>query len=119
MGFSKKATITRSGQSYSWSGEKNYKIYDSEFESELKEQTNKFYKEKAIEWSDQYNCYEYIKKISNHLDKEEYNADLYLLSKTKQKIIDITLLNTVELQAEALTKKESGCQYMLSERKAE
>jgi len=119
MGYSKKATINKSGTTYRWSGEKNYKIYDKEFENELKDQTNKFYKEKAVEWSDEYNCYDYIKKISNHLEKEEQNADLYLLSKTKQQIIDITLLNTVELQAEALTKKETGCHYMLRERKVD
>jgi hypothetical protein len=52
MGFSKKAKINKNGQTYSWSGEENYKIYDNEFETELKEQTNKFYKEKAVEWSD-------------------------------------------------------------------
>ena len=71
MGYSKKANINKNGSSYRWSGEKNYKIYDLEFENILKEETDKFYRDKAIEWSDKYNCYEYIEKINNHLDKEE------------------------------------------------
>ena len=51
---------------------------------------------KAATWSDQYNCYEYIRKISQHLIKEETNADNFLQPETKGKILDIVLKNTVE-----------------------
>ena len=66
-----------------------------------------------------YSCHEYIMKVSEHLKKEEDNADNFLQPETKQKMIDITLREVVENQAEALTNMASGCEFMFNERKVE
>ena len=66
-----------------------------------------------------FSCFEYIKKVSEHLKKEEENADFFLQHDTKPRIIQIVLKVAVEDKAEALTLKESGCEYMFNERKIE
>ena len=79
MGYTKKIGIQKlEGGNYIWKGEKNLTVYDREFEKHLRDQTNEFYMKKAATWSDQYNCSEYINKISKHLSKEESNADNFL-----------------------------------------
>ena len=52
-----------------------------------------------------------------HLKKEEENADFFLQEQSKQKIIHIVLTEAVENQAQALTLKETGCEYMFDQRK--
>ena len=64
-----------------------------------------------------YSCSEYIQKVSVHLKKEEDNADYFLQDQTKQLVIDLLLSEAVEKQAESLTQKESGCNYMFTEKK--
>ena len=65
MGFAKKIGIQKlESGNYIWKGERNLKVYDTSFEKYLREQTNEFYMRKAATWSDQYNCYDYIRKIS-------------------------------------------------------
>lgn len=98
MGFEKKTTIKKidgSGE-FHWVGEKYLLLYDQGFEQYLMEATNDFYLKKAEIWSDQFNCFEYIQKISAHLTKEEQNADYFLQPETKPKILAITLTNCVE-----------------------
>ena len=64
-------------------------------------------------------CFEYIKKVSEHLKKEEDNADYFLQHDTKDRILKIVLKVAVEDKAEVLTQKESGCEYMFNERKVD
>ena len=64
-----------------------------------------------------YSCSEYIQKVSFHLKKEEDNADYFLQDQSKQLVIDILLKEAVEMQAESLTSKETGCMYMFTEKK--
>jgi len=119
MGFEKQTVIKKPQGSNElvWMGEKNLLLYDQEFESHLKTATTEFYKQKAEEWASMYSCHEYILKVNQHLRKEEENADMFLQPETKQRIVEITLREVVENQAEQLTLKESGCEYMFNERK--
>lgn len=64
-------------------------------------------------------CNEYIVKISEHIRKEEDNADFFFQSETKAKILEITLKEAVENRAEELTLKDTGCKYMFNEKKTE
>ena len=64
-----------------------------------------------------YSCSEYIQKVSFHLKKEEDNADYFLQDQSKQLVLDILLKEAVEMQAESLTSKETGCMYMFTEKK--
>lgn len=64
-----------------------------------------------------YSCSEYIQKVSFHLKKEEDNADYFLQDQSKQLVIEILLREAVEMQAESLTSKETGCMYMFTEKK--
>lgn len=120
MGFEQKTQIQKSPTSeLFWTGQKNLQRYDEQFEKYLKEETEHFYKQKSEQWNNMYSCFEYIKKVSEHLKKEEDNADFFLQHDTKPRILQIVLKVAVEDKAEALTMKESGCEYMFNERKIE
>ena len=98
-----------------WVGEKNLIMYDTEFENHLKQATTEFYRKKSEIWHTTFSCYQYILKVSDHLKKEEDNAEYFLQPESKKKILDITLEECVEKQAEALTLMESGCEFMFNE----
>jgi hypothetical protein len=118
MSFEKKISIKRhENGEMQWLGEKNLLGYDQDFEAHLKLATTEFYKKKAEIWSNTLSCNEYIIKVSNHIAKEEENADFFLQPESKLKIVNITLKETVQDKAEQLTQKESGCEYMFIERK--
>ena len=72
---------------------------------------------KAQLWYNTLSCHEYIVKVSEHLQKEETNADFYLQEQTKPKIINIVLTQCVENKAEDLSNMEMGCEYMFNNRK--
>lgn len=91
--------------------------YDVEFEAFLLKATTEFYKKQSDVWSSTMSASEYIQKISFHLKKEEDNADYFLQEQSKSKVVDILLKEAVEKQAETLTQKDTGCQYMFTENK--
>lgn len=119
MGFEKLAEIRKPQGSHTiqWFGEKNLEKYDTEFEKYLKESTTEFYRKSAELWRNTFSCEDYIRKVAQHLLKEERNADDFLQEQTKSRIIDIVLKEAVENQAEQLTLKETGCEYMFNQRK--
>jgi len=57
--------------------------------------------------------------VSQHLKKEEDNADIFLQQESKIKILDIVEKELVENKAQELTMKESGCEYMFNESKTD
>ena len=116
MGYEKKAQIKKNDNgTFLWLGEKNLLMYDQEFESHLKLATTEFYAQRAANWLTTFSCYQYILKVSDHLKKEEDNAEYFLQPESKKKILDLTLQKCVEERAEELTKMESGCEYMFNE----
>ena len=120
MGFEKRTVIKReegSSQPIRWTGEKNLMKYDVEFEAYLLKATTEFYRKQSDVWSSTMSASEYIQKISFHLKKEEDNADYFLQEQSKSKVVDILLKEAVENQAETLTQKDTGCQYMFTENK--
>jgi len=87
------------------------------FEKQFLETSTQFYKTKASSWHDQFSCYEYVMKITNHLDKELKNSDAFLQEQSKEKIKQIVLEECVVAKADSLTDKDSGCKFMFNERK--
>lgn len=92
-------------------------IYDDRFEKQLLEQTTSFYKKKADIWFDQFNCFEYIKKIHHHLRKEDTNSEKFLQDQSKIKVRRIVLHECIEEKASDLVSKDTGCTFMFNERK--
>lgn len=102
MGLESKLAIKKfEGQtSFTWIGEKNLQLYDNKFEKILLDNTKEFFAKKSKIWFQTLSCYEYILKISQHLEKEEKNADYFLQEQTKSKITKIFLAETIENWAE-------------------
>ena len=61
-----------------WVGDKNLARYDDEFEKFFQQNSTEFFAAKATTWFSSLNCYEYVVKVSDNLQKEENNADYYL-----------------------------------------
>ena len=80
---------------------------------------HKYYKGKADTWYNVYNCFEYINHISKQLEKEEQNADYFLLAESKGRIVDIIVEETIQEKAKALSTSESGCLFMFIAKKNE
>jgi hypothetical protein len=102
MGYETKIKLMKEGDVIRWHGERNLKLYDSKFEEQLKIETQKFYSHKANEWSQNFSCYEYIIKVSEHLRKEEENCDFYLQESSKPKIIGIIERELIENKAQVV-----------------
>jgi hypothetical protein len=102
MGYEKKTILKKLEGSGAlvWVGEKNLLKYDNEFEAHLKSNTTEYFRKKSELWQQSLSCYEYILKVTEHLKKEESNADYFLQPETKERIVNIVLQEVVENQAE-------------------
>ena len=101
MGYGgKELTIKKIESDIRWVGAKNLILYDDYFEKPLMKATETFYAEKAKIWSRDNSCNEYIRKVADHLNKEEKNCDFMLQFETKAKIIHIIQTELIEKQAE-------------------
>lgn len=80
MGFDQKVVIKKfeGANDLHWVGDKNLAKYDDEFEKFFQSNSTEFFAQKAQIWFAELNCYEYIVKVNDHLEKEEANADYYL-----------------------------------------
>lgn len=104
-------------QGFAWQGDKNLTVYDEEFEATFLERTVAEYKTKATAWSTNLNCPEYLREVENHLEKETENAEYWLQTESKSKVMALVERELITQQAESVCNKDTGCVYMFENKR--
>ncbi len=99
-----------------WQGDRNLNIYDDQFESEFLKATQKESMQSANLWNQIRNCPEYLREVQKMLQNEESNADYWLQSETKTKMLKIVVLETITNMADAVSSKDTGCVHMFQQK---
>ena len=68
----------RRGQDFFWTGIPNLAYYETQFEAKFLDLTIQHCHEKANQWINECDSYQYLNEVKKALDREETNADFWL-----------------------------------------
>lgn len=120
IGITKNAKIekgTAGEGSLKWGGEQNLNDYDSLFEKNFIKNTQEYYKSQAEIWGMNMSAPEYVRKALSRFEEEEKKAEEHMQPKTKGQLISTMCRELVEIKAEEIVQKETGCKSMLKNEK--
>ena len=99
-----------------WAGDRNLSVYDDFFEAQFLVRTQKESLQAATLWNSNKSCPEYLTAVQSFLQNEEANADFWLQTETKSKMLKIVELELITKMAEAVSSKDTGCVYMFQQK---
>mmetsp|Transcript_23625 Transcript_23625/g.59511 ORF Transcript_23625/g.59511 Transcript_23625/m.59511 type:complete len:541 (-) Transcript_23625:36-1658(-) len=99
---------------------KSKKVYETEFEEPLRDETTAYYKKEAKEWIGSDTCPEYLQKAEQRIAMEERRAEKYAREETKDHVLSCVRHELLIVHQKALLEKEStGMESMLADNKTE
>lgn len=87
------------------------------FEKNFIKNTQEYYKSQAQIWGMNMSAPEYVRKALQRFEEEEKKAEEHMQPKTKGQLISTMCRELIEVKAEEIVQKETGCKSMLKNEK--
>ena len=118
MGF-KKPVPVKGNPVFVWQGTKNLDFYQKEFERHLIERASEEYKQLAQQWIADSSAPGYLQLVDRAYSHESNTCDELLQSETRNSYLKAIVTELITNMRQAVVDKETGCRYMITNKRTE